>query len=193
MFSSIVPIIQIVKKLNSFLNFLILALAVVIGGVFFYFKTHKENQLSFKGKSSELSAQELDRIVNKYIKTTNQEALKSKIMAEKFMTEARQRLAELDRQKKLKQDKENAEIPKERQIRKDNSLDTVVVNSGNSEINDQNAMEEIEKKEYARQWILNARKAGYILELSPELEVIKYTPIRKPSQQDDSTESYPSD
>ena len=183
------------KKLNSFLNFLIFTLVVIIGGVFFYFKNHKETKRA-AGKPADLSSQELDLIVNKYIKTTNLEAFKSKVMAEKFILEARQRLAELDKQKRLKQDKENAELPKERQIRKDNeSFDpgTPIVNSRVTEKNDQEVMNEQEKKEYAKQWILNARKAGYLLELSPDLEVIRYTPIRKPSQQDDSAESYPSD
>lgn len=185
------------RKLNSVLNLVIFTLVIILGGAFFYFKNSKEGRQPAT-KSSELSSQELDQIVNKYIKTTNQEALKTKIMAEKFMIETRKKLAEIERQKMLRQDKENAEIPKDRQIRKNN--DWVEVSSPAdlllSKLNDkkmQEQQEEYEKQEYARQWILNARKAGYHLELSPDLEVIRYTPIRKPSQQDDSTDSTPSD
>lgn len=185
------------RKLNSFLNLLIFSLVIVIGGAFFYFKSVNDPRQPAKEKGSELSSQELDLIVNKYIKTTNLEALKTKIMAEKFMIEARKKLAEIERQKKIKQDKEISEIPQDRQIRKDNNNDTEspnqIINSKVYENHDQEGMDEFEKKEYARQWILNARKAGYLLELSPELEVIRYTPIRKPSQQDDSADSNPSD
>lgn len=182
------------RKLNSFLNLLIFTLVTVLGGAFFYFKNSKDARTP-ANRASELSSQELDQIVNKYIKTTNQEALKTKIMAEKFMIETRNKLAEIERQKRLKQDSENAEIPRDRQISKDvesRSPAEVLL----SQLNDkkmQEQQEENEKQEYARQWILNARQAGYLLELSPDLEVIRYTPIRKPSQQDDSSESTPSD
>lgn len=182
------------RKLNSLLNLVIFTLVIILGGGFFYFKYSKEGRQA-ASKSSELSSQELDRIVNKYIKTTNQEALKTKIMAEKFMIETRKKLAEIERQKRLKQDKENAEIPRDRQISKDEETRSPaeVLQSNLNDKKMQEQQEEYEKQEYARQWILNARKAGYHLELSPDLEVIRYTPIRKPSQQDDSTDSMPSD
>lgn len=183
------------RKLNSLLNLLIFTLVIVLGGAFFYLKNSKEPRTP-AAKTSELTSQELDQIVNKYIKTTNQEALKTKIMAEKFMIETRKKLAEIERQKRMKQDKENAEIPRDRQISKDADEISRPADVLLSKLNDkkmQEQQEEYEKQEYARQWILNARKAGYLLELSPDLEVIRYTPIRKPSQQDDSTESTPSD
>ncbi len=184
------------KKLNSLLNLLILILVVSLGGAYFYFKNSKDVRNPAKEQGPELSSQELDLIVNKYIKTTNMEALKTKIMAEKFIIETRAKLAEIERQKRLKQDKENAEIPKDRQISKDNysaQSNAEILNARMKEKAVQDREDEIEKKEYARQWILNAKNAGYLLELSPELEVIRYTPIRKPSQQDDSVESNPAD
>ena len=185
------------RRLNSLLNWLIFTLVIVIGAAIFYYRNSKEIRVP-ANKTTELSSQELDKIVNKYIKTTNQEALKTKILAEKSMIETRRKLAEFERQKRLKQDKENAEIPKDQQVRKNNEIDDSYspVNTLLSKANQkfqQEREEELEKQEYARQWILNARQAGYLLELSPDLEVIRYTPIRKPSQQDDSTDSTPSD
>ena len=170
---------------------------ITLGGAFFYYKNSKDSRQPAT-KSSELSSLELDQIVNKYIKTTNQEALKTKIMAEKFMIETRKKLAEIERQKRLKEDKEIADIPKDRQIAKHDEIDenrspAEVLLSKLKDKKMQEQQEEYEKQEYARQWILNASKAGYLLELSPDLEVIRYTPIRKPSQQDDSTDSTPSD
>lgn len=187
-----------VKKISSFLNLLIISLVLVIGAIVFYAKNAKEPVSHEKINTTELSSQDLDSIVNKHIKSVNEEALKTKIMAEKSMIETQNKLAELERLNKIKQDKENASIPIDRQIRKDvqneiGASPADMINAKIYEKNQQDEMDAAEKKEYARQWIQNARKAGYLLELSEDLEVIKYTPIRKPSQQDDSATSYPSD
>lgn len=169
---------------------------VVVGSLVFYAKNAKETVSDEKTNTAELSSQDLDGIVNKHIKSVNEEAIKTQIMAEKSMIETRNRLAELERLNKIKQDKENANVPLDRQIRKEVQIEASpadIINAKVYEKNQQDEMDEAEKKEYARQWIQNARKAGYLLELSEDLEVIKYTPIRKPSQQDDSATSYPSD
>lgn len=171
---------------------------VVIGTFVFYAKNEKEPELREKTNVTELSSQDLDSIVNKHIRSTKDEALRTQIMAEKSMIETRKKLAELEQQKKIKQDKEAVSIPIDRQIRKEGASEAEtspadIINAKIYEKNQQDEMDAAEKKEYARQWIQNARKAGYHLELSSDLEVIKYTPIRKPSQQDDSAESYPSD
>lgn len=171
---------------------------IIIGASFVYIKNTKQSAPAATMSSAELTSRDLDNIVNKYIKNTNEEALRTKIMAEKSIIETKKRLAEQDLLNKIKQDKENASIPLEHQIRKEPQVETLdspaeLINAKIYEKNQQDKMDEAEKKEYAREWIRNARSAGYLLELSPDLEVIRYTPIRKPSQQDDSTESYPSD
>lgn len=183
------------KRLGSFLNFLIFALVVIIGGAVYYLKS---NSMVKAARQSELSEQQIDDIVNSHIKKTVQESRQTKIINEKAMLDTLKKLTELERQKKIEQDKEIAKIPTARQIWKEeqkvNDVTPEQVIGG--VINDsveQEKMDEAEKKEYARQWIQNARKAGYLLELSADLEVIRYTPIRKPSQQEDSVESSPSD
>jgi hypothetical protein len=44
------------------------------------------------------------------------------------------------------------------------------------------AYSEAYKKEYARQFVENARKAGYIIKLNDDYKVILVTPIRKPAE-----------
>lgn len=184
------------KRLGSFLNFLIFALVVIIGGAIYYVKSN--SAVKTAGLAEPLSSQQIDDIVNTHIKKTVRENRQTKMLNEKTMLETYKKLAELERQKKIDQDKEIAKIPTERQIwKEDQKVNDVtpeqVIGGAINEGIEQEKMDEAEKKEYARQWIQNARKAGYLLELSPDLEVIQYTPIRKPSQQDDSVESSPSD
>lgn len=186
------------RKLSRFLNFVIIALIFVIGVGAFYLKSQPESQIAKPiAKSltkSHLSQQDLDNIVNMHIKKTVFEAQKTKMITEKSAAETQKMLIELERLKKIQEQKEIADIPLDRQIWKNDqnlplqSSETVL--EGENQIS---KMNEEEKKEYARQWKENALKEGYLLELSPDLEVIRFTPIRKPSLLDDSVESYPSD
>lgn len=186
------------RKLSRFLNFVIIALIFVIGVGAFYLKSQPESQIAKPiAKSltkSHLSQQDLDNIVNMHIKKTAFEAQKTKMITEKSAAETQKMLIELERLKKIQEQKEIADIPLDRQIWKNDqnlslqSSETVL--EGENQIS---KMNEEEKKEYARQWKENALKEGYLLELSPDLEVIRFTPIRKPSLLDDSVESYPSD
>lgn len=185
-------------KISSFLNILIISLVVAIGGFFFYTKNEKEAQASQQVQVNEMSSQDLDSIVNKHIKETTDDVLRTKIMTEKSMLETRKKLAKLEQQRQIKKDKEDANVPLERQIRKESQRESDltpadIINAKLNSKNQEDSMDAADKKEYARQWIANAREQGYLLELSEDLEVIKYTPIRKPSQQEDSAVSNPSD
>lgn len=182
------------QKISFFLNFLIIALITTIVGAFFYLKSRPV----VGGDSPKISSQEinkkLDESVNKHLQKTMQSIQKTKIMTDKSLNEIQKKLAETKRLNRIKEEKENANIGLERQIwRPEKSQEAEATPIETSDENWQNKMDANEKKEYARQWIENARKEGYLLELSPDLEVIKYLPIRKPSQQDDSIEVYPSD
>lgn len=180
------------------MNFLIFSLIILVGSFFYYIKNAKDSLNEGKVNQSSLSSQELDKIVNKYIKITNEEALRIKIMSEKSLLETKKKLTELERLSKIKQYKDDMNIPLARQIRQDSQteVETIpadLINKNIYDISQQDKIDLADKKEYARQWIQNARKEGFLLELSADLEIIKYTPIRKPSQQDDSTDSLPSD
>lgn len=187
------------SKLSDILNYLIVFLVVGIAGAIFYFKNVESAEVAAKPLTAQqLSSKQQDEVVNKYLQETNQSVLREKIKSERIMAEARIKLAELEKLNREKQQKENEKIPLERQIWKESSSD--VADSPAQDINSkvhqkafQDKSEEAEKKEYARQFIENARKGGYHIELDSNNEVIKVTPIRKPSQQEDSSGSYPSD
>lgn len=187
------------SKLSDILNYLIMLLVLCIAGAFFYFKTVENQVVTSKPTAAQqLSAQQQDEVVNKYLKETTLSVLQDKIKSERIMAEARIKLAELEKINRDKQQKENEKIPLEKQIWKESQ--TPVADSPAQDINSkvyqknfQDKMDEAEKKEYARQFIENARQGGYHIELNDDLEVIKVTPIRKPSQYNDSSGSYPSD
>ena len=178
------------RKLSRFLNFVIIALIFIIGVSVFYLKSQPEPQVA----KPQLSQEDLDNIVNTHIKKTVFEAQKTKIITEKSASETQKMLFELARLKKLQEEKEIADIPIDRQIWKNDQ--NLPLQSSSTVLEGENQigkMNDEEKKEYARQWKENALKEGYLLELSPDLEVIRFTPIRKPSLLDDSVESYSSD
>lgn len=55
-----------------------------------------------------------------------------------------------------------------------------------------NQPQTLTKQEYARQFIENARRDGFEIELNDDLEVIRATPIRKPSNDIDEVDILPS-
>lgn len=173
-------------KLNTLLDYLIAAVVVIIATSFFYFK----DKPLFSADASHVSSKDMDKVVNKYIHETSTDVLRQKLITDRALVEARKKIAEIEKVSKLKQQKEQESIPAEKQIWKEADMKSVpqpqVAESSDG------AMSESEKRDYARQYIENARRGGYEIELNKDLEVIKVTPIRKPSQENDSYESYPS-
>lgn len=180
------------KQLSSFLNLLIFSVCLVIGGAFAYLKFKPEPHTPVRT----LTTEEMDALVNKHLQKTVQKNQLANAKNHIAITDVRQDLVEQQKERRFKEDKANEKIPLERQIGKDDSSTpslSEVIKTPAVDDEDPNNMSAEEKKEYARKWIQNARKNGYLLELSPDLEVIKYVPIRKPSQQDDSADSDKSD
>ena len=184
------------KKISEFLNFIIFALVAVIAGAFFYLR-EPEVAVVPEQAMQESPAKVEDQIVNKYLQQAAKELQKQKMITDRNLIDTKNKLAELERRKKLEEQKSNENIPLERQVWKETpGKDATVTEILNAQINEtesQMKMDEVQKKEYARQFIENARAGGYHIELSDDLEVIKVTPIRKPSQENDSAEGRPSD
>jgi hypothetical protein len=182
---------SVVRKLNSILNLLIAFVVIVFAGAFFYLK----EKPPVDSNGVKLSTIEVDKVVNKYMQQTSVEALRQKILSDRAVEQARKKIVELNEQNRLRQQKELENIPADRQIWKEADVQAMQVPqprpapqpASNGE------MTESEKREYARQYIENARRGGYAIELNENMEVIKWTPLRKPSQQDDSFESNQSD
>lgn len=182
------------KLINQYLNYLILIL--VIGYISFYFYSKETRTVKKTELSSVVVKPNVDQVVNKYMQETS---AKNKELLATAQTALK---SELVKAKNLKRPIYESEIkvPAEQQIWKEQSLkdnfsqvapdEEITQKLQNQEI--RKAQEEAYKKEYSRQYIENARKNGYNIILDDNLNVIKATPIRRPSDED-SIESFPAE
>lgn len=195
-----------VKSIEKLLNYSIALVVIAIAVSFFLFKSQKQNQISTKNKMSD---QEIDKVVNKYLQQALDQNKMNQWKTEKALLEARLKVEKDMEAMKRKQEEEMQKIPADRQIWSESEM-AKLANQGSgstaakpqeskalplqqpkaapqaqSEEFDINSMTPEEKKEYARQYIENARRGGYLIELDDNMEVIKSTPIRKPTQQED--------
>lgn len=140
-----------------------------IKGLFSF--TDKEDR---KGPPTE----ELNQVVNKYLKQASIENLRQEVIAEKTLAETRRQLKELEEERRRKELKEIENIPLERQVWKSD------VSDGDKFIPKpaQSGSEELSPEEYARQFKENARRAGYEIELSSDMQVINYRRIGESTQ-----------
>jgi len=168
-----------VKDFNQVLNYLIFfALAVIVGGVVYTqadFGTNTKKIFSFGGEENKknLPQVEMNQVVNKYLKQASIENLRQEVIAEKTLAETRAQLKRLEEERRRKELKEIANIPLERQVWKSEVSDGDVFLPKPA----QNSSEELSPEEYARQFKENARKAGYEIELSSDMQVINYRRI----------------
>lgn len=181
------------KLLNQYLNYLILFLVIGYIGFYFYSKNTGSN---IQAKQMVVAPKpNVDQVVNKYMQET---ALKNKLLQATTQTAIKNELVKVKNFKKL-QVLEEQQVPAEQQIWKENINPDLKAQSPSEEINHKilnqeikKAEEEAYKQEYARQYIENARKNGYHIMLDENMNVIKATPIRKPSEED-SVDSFPTD
>ncbi len=203
------------KSLDKILNYLIAIVVLAIAGSFFLLQKSPEKNVVKK----QLSDQEVNQIVNKHLSLAVNQNQALKIKTEAALREARRKVERDILDSRRKQDAFNSTIPREKQIwneadvlakleqaRKEaensgflrspdfdsESSDKKSALSGEEDF-DVKSMTPAEKKQYAKQYVENARKDGFEIELNENLEVTKSTPIRKPSKQDDSFESLPTD
>ncbi len=200
------------KEVNKLLNYLIFLSVAVLGGGYFYSTSQTgDTTIPAKNELTQAERQKVDQTVNKYLQAASNEAKLNELRVQRELQIVRQKL-EAEKIKLQKAAEANeADIPIERQIFKRSDQitpaeaqtvepqPTVQImpkktneNSFDQEI-DPKSMTPEQKREYARQYIENARKGGYAIELSNDLEVIKVTPLRKPSQQSDVIPTYPTD
>lgn len=178
------------KKLSAYLNYLIAA--VVVGYAIFFFLDSKKINLfrNVASLSPEKKPINVDEVVNKYITETSNKILKDQVDSQIALRHQLSQPVIIQKPKTIEINPED--IPVEQQIWKDSRLNQMSADSKKSvQKISEDRQEELDKKEFARQYIENARKDGYHVELSSDLKVLSVTPIRKPSQQD-SLESFPS-
>ncbi len=179
------------KKLSKYLNYSIVAIALMYG--LFYLQSKN----SFFSPEKEISADnrskvDVDQVVNKFMRQTAEQSVHDQLAAEQAL---KKQLGKPLPVKKVEADIKYEDIPLERQIWKEDRSATPaeVIQSEVFDREMQKKIDENDRKEYARQYIENARQAGYHLVLSPDLKVLSVTPIRKPSQDEDSVDSFPAD
>lgn len=192
------------KKINKLLNILLLLIAVIAGAAFFVMQNRDvSNPVSSKTvKKIGAPSEKVDEVVNKYMKQVQLDAIKQDIQMQKVMIDTKYKLSELERKKKLEQEKADAQVPLEKQIWKESDFKKEENSKTTQASNSSGAMTPEEKEEYKRQFIENARRDGVLIELSDDLEVIRAVPLdeannkgakrpdsanaRRPSRVDDS-------
>ncbi len=174
------------KTLSSYLNYLILLVAAIYGAVYFLdFKPTPATKLESKAKV------DIDQVVNKFLKQTSEQTIKDQMAFKSALQK------QLDKPIEPKRPKLNAkpeDIPANQQIWKADSLTPAEIIQAESQRKEQLELQvELDKQEYARQFVENARKSGYHVVLSSDYKVLSVTPIRKPSQFDQAPELFPTD
>ncbi len=178
------------KWLNKLFNYLI-SLIIISYGVFFFYG---DSFLKYKqAGQTELSSNDVDQAVNKYLKQATAAMQKSRYDSDAAVKQAlKQPLVLTTDSKEI----DPADVPVAKQIWKESDVNVTPAEVVTSSIYDENAFaqqDEQERKQYAKDFIENARRGGYHVVLSNDLtKIVSVTPIRKPSGQNDSVESFPS-
>ena len=176
------------KNTHKLLNFLIFILVAGYAVFLFFYK----NQNASKKNTTQIadfSSTDVDKVVNKYLKQTTDQMVKEQMATSQALKKA---AAE-----SIKSTKPliTTQIPLEQQIHKASETEATPRQEMSFKVNQEiqnKKLEEVDRQEYARQFIENARKGGYHIELNEDLEVKSVTPIRKPSQEIDTGEIFQS-
>lgn len=166
------------KSLSSFLNLGIFLAVVCTGYFIFYPQTSNLTQNSQPLILRTTSSVDPQDLANKYMQQVQYE-----LNLQKMKLSSR----DLHSHKKAKLETDPRKISAEQQIWKETDQSSKAKTA--DEIFNENYEREIqlkrqqaeEKAEYIRQYKENAKKEGYEIVLSDDLEVISVTPIRKPT------------
>lgn len=167
---------------------IILLLVTVLVGAFFYLQRQKKEVVAVAPLPKPAPVVDIkneDKMVNKYLQQAAQNVERQRVLSERSLIEARKRLEDLERRKRNEEQQAAQNIPLEQQIWKEPVGESAaeILDAEISQAQARGFSSEQEKQEYARQFIENARRGGYHIELSEDLEVIQAVPIRKPSQE----------
>lgn len=178
------------KNLSQILNIFIL-LAVVATGIIFwhgYQLRHPSEQTIDLSSESKVQESRVNKYMQEVQARLKQEERESKTRMLKRVQAHLEKPAETDPKK----------VPVENQIWKDPDLEKERSQTLNERVHErlyeenQQRLEEARlRKEYKQQVIENARRDGFQIQLSDNLEIISITPIRQPSG-DDTFETHPS-
>lgn len=183
------------KKLSKYLNYMIVSILLSFGIFYLYSEYKLPFQLNTGSIVQKTKPVDVDQIVNKFMKQTAEQTLHEQFVSRMALKKQLTKSLNIKKPESEKRPQDiSAEGPKLGAEDQDqNATPAEVIRNNVYQKELQKKLEEQEKQEYARQYIENARQQGYHLVLSPDLKVISVTPIRKPSQDEDSDESFPSD
>ncbi len=180
------------EKLSKFLNYLIITIFFLYG-IFYFFKSRNfAAQVDSSSVKSPEKAVDVDEIVNKFMRQTAAQTIHDQYAAQLAL---KKQLTQPLKLSPSVSETSSEDVPVEKQILKADSGDSPaeIIRQEVFEKELQLKSEQLDRQEYARQYIENARRSGYHLVLSEDLKVISVTPIRKPSQNIDSVDSFPAD
>lgn len=175
------------KSAKKFLNFILAALLVIFASLLYFNVKTKHNEVY----SSSL-AQSTDVDINSKVNEYMQEMQRKRTSAELNSLHRLQKGPDAIPRKGI-DETDPAAVPIDRQIWKDsdqqearleNQMDVIYRRIYEEEVAKKKT--EQEKKQYALEFIENARHSGYHIQLSMDLEVISVQPIRNPQNDYDS-------
>lgn len=168
-----------------------IALIIVGYGGFYFYNEYQLKNLPIG--QSDLSSNDVEQVVNKYLKQTTHKIQKERFDSEKAVAHALKQPLVLTTNAK---ETNPADVPVSKQIWRESDIQITPAEVINSDMYDEAALaqqDEEVRKQYAKEYIENARRGGFHVVLSKDLsKVVSVTPIRKPSGQDDSVELNPS-
>ena len=176
------------KKLNQYLNYLILT-AVTIFAILYFFNTTSLRTIA----PQPTKITDVDQVVNKFLKQTSEQTRKDEIAFKFALEKQMNRPLNIKKENTEKKPEDNSEYFEKAQGDVTNITPSETIQTQIYQKDIEKQQNEISKKEYARQFIENARKSGFHLVLSEDNKVLSVTPIRKPTQSDESTDSFPAD
>ena len=180
------------KNLSQYLNYLIVAVLLIYGAYYFYQTKYFVNQHDSTSLKAPSPSVDVDNLVNKFMKQTAAQTVHDQYASQLAL---KKQLAVPIKINPSNSEVHPEDIPIERQIHQTEHLESPA-DAIRQEVFDKELQAKTDlqdRQEYARQYIENARRGGYHLVLSEDLKVISVTPIRKPSQNDDSVDPYPAD
>lgn len=182
------PISCIVKWINKFLNYILFFTVAISLGVFGYiYYSQKEKKRIEQEKKIASQQPSPEELVNKYLKQGSKELQQQQIES---MAKITSNLVDEKHNKIPVKEIPPDQIPIEMQIAKDKSNSSASEQSLTEEFNQKYFQSQVDqvadeqaRKEYAKEFIENARKNGYHITLSEDLQVTSVKPIRKPTNQ----------
>lgn len=183
------------KWINKFLNYILFFTVAISVGVFGYiYYSQKEKKRIEQEKKIASQQPTPEELVNKYLKQGSVELRQQQIES---MAKIKSNLIDEKKNKVVVKEIPPDQIPIEMQIAKDKSNSSPNEQSLTEEFNQKYFQSQVDqvadeqaRKEYAKEFIENARKNGYHITLSEDLQVTSVKPIRKPTNQQNDNDVF---